>query len=226
MFKGLFHGIASALKKCLAMTVKFFERIKKMIYKGSTAVEDVYVGGAQIGEVYKGDELVYQSSKIKYAGMSYVPAHSDGQGGWADGDGAQNAVRCLTLVLKNGAAKAIPFALYGDSVNLAPTDAQIASAVWVDGNYTSAFDSGVFDRNNSRWVPAQALGQQSGSVVWMPATPPGRSVMNGSLEVWGWPVTLNGQYTNVMVENYNIVVKGGVCYIYYQDTLVRKIRAK
>lgn len=207
---------------------KIFERIKKMIYKGNTAVEDVYVGGAQIGEVYKGDELVYQSSKIKYAGMSYVPAHADGTQptGWADGDGAQSAVRCLTLVLKNGAAKAIPFAVYGDSVNLAPTDAQIEGAVWVDGSYTSAYNSGQYDRGNRRWVPAQALGQQSGAVVWMPASGSGRTVLNGSLQAWGWPVTLNGSYTNLMVENYNIVVKGGVCYIYYQDTLVRKIRAK
>lgn len=203
---------------------KIFERIKKMIYKGNTAVEDVYVGNTKIGEVYKGDELVYQSSKIKYAGMSYVPAHADGTQptGWADGDGAQSAVRCLTLVLKNGAAKAIPFALYNDNIHLAPTDAQIEGASWIEGDYTGSYNSGTFQ--NNVWTPAVASSHSSG-IAWTPATGGTRFVRNESLYMWGWPITSGDLYSNAISPDYSVSVVNGVCYMYYQGTLVKKIRA-
>lgn len=224
----MFKRLKEMLKQVQHDIAKFFERIKKMIYKGSTAVEDVYVGDSQISEVYKGDTLVYQSSKILYAGMSYVPAHADATQptGWADGSGVQNAVRCITIVKKDGSAKAIPFALYGDADHLAPTDEQIEGASWFAGPYTSAYDSGVY--NGSVWVPAVANGQTDGGIKWTPKDniPQVRYFSNSTLNGYGWPVTSGGSYTNIMVENYTVTVKGGTCYIYYNNVLVKKIRAK
>ena len=204
---------------------KIFERIKKMIYKGNKAVEDVYVGGQPIAEVYKGDTLVYSASKIKYAGISYVPAHSDGQGGWADGNGGQTPVRCLCLVRKDGAAKAIPFALYNDNVNLAPTDAQVEAAQWVAGNYTAAYNSGYY--SSGAWVPAVAAGYSSSlGLTWnIPNFTSIRYIRGSALSSWN-AVKVGGQYTNNDLPAYTVMVKGSTCYIYYNGNLIKKIRAK
>ena len=211
---------------------KIFERIKKMIYKGSNAVEDVYVGNQPIAEVYKGDTLVYASSKIKYAGISYVPAHSDGQGGWVDGDGGQTPVRCLCLVRKDGAAKAIPFALYNDNVNLAPTDEQVEAAQWVAGNYTAAYNSGYYNTVAAwgplnTWVPAVAAGYSSSlGLTWdIPSFTTARYIRGAALSSWD-AVKVDGQYTNNNLPAYTVTVKGSTCYIYYNGNLVKKIRAK
>ena len=204
---------------------KIFERIKKMIYKGSNAVEDVYVGNQPIAEVYHGDELVYSASKIKYAGISYVPALSDGQGGWIDRGGSEYPVRCLCLVRKDGAAKAIPFALYNDNVNLAPTDEQVEAASWVAGNYTAAYNSGYY--SNGSWVPAVAAGYSADlGLTWdIPQYTAIRYVRGSALSSWD-AVKVDGQYTNNNLPAYTVTVKNGTCYIYYNNNLVKKIRAK
>ena len=214
--------------------IKIWERIKKMIYKGSNAVEDVYVGGDQISEVYHGSDLVYSSSKIKYASMSYVTGHIDGTNpsGFADGSGAQTAIKCLCLVRKDGAAKAIPFALYNDTITLAPTDEQVEAAEWVAGNYSAAYNSGYFNTYSStvgplnKWIPAVA--QDPGNMLaWdIPQIASIRAVTNGVLEAWGWPIYKDGNPSNEIDSAYTITVKGGACYIYYNGNLVKKIRAK
>lgn len=211
---------------------KIWERVKKMIYKGSNAVEDVYVGNQPIAEVYHGDELVYSASKIKYAGISYVPAHSDGQGGWADGDGGQTPVRCLCLVRKDGAAKAIPFALYNDNVNLAPTDAQVEAAQWVEGNYTAAYNSGYYNTvaawgQLNTWVPAVAEDYNADyGLTWsIPQYSVARYIRGAALYSWD-AVKVDGQYTSNNLPAYRVTVKNGTCYIYYNNNLVKKIRAK
>ena len=206
---------------------KIWERIKKMIYKGSSAVEDVHVGGGQISEVYHGDTLVYTSSKIKYAGISYVPAHSDGSvpSGFADGSGGQTPVRCLCLVRKDGAAKAIPFAFYNDSLTLAPTDEQVEAADWVAGSYTAAYNSGYY--SNGTWQPAVAAGYDATlGLTWdIPSFTTIRYIRGAALSSWD-AVKVGGQYTNNDLPAYTVTVKGGVCYIYYNGNLVKKIRAK
>lgn len=204
---------------------KIWERIKKMIYKGSSAVEDVHVGGQQIAEVYHGDTLVYQSSKIKYAGMSYVPARRDAQGNFVDGSNMTSAAKCLCLIRKDGAAKAIPFELSNENVLLAPTDEQIAAARWVapgdttpfgtiTAPYPSNYDSGYW--NGQYWEPAIAG-------------------MNGTRGIWSVPYQYSirniecsqiGITSTAISSEYTVTVKNGVCYIYYQGNLVRKIRDK
>lgn len=215
---------------------KIFERIKKMIYKGSNEIEDVYVGNQPIAEVYKGDTLVYSKLKIAYAGMSYVPGHEDSTqpSGYAGGNGTQTAVKCLCLIRSDGAAKAIPFALYNqnDEAHLAPSDAQIAAAEWVSGNYPSNYNSGYYNTYSSSvgplnvWIPALAVDQSNGLRWDIPQVQSIMFVRNESAYMWGWPITSGSSYSSQISSDYTVTVVKGVCYIYYQGNLVKRIKAK
>ena len=231
----MFKRLKEILKQVQNDMVKIFERIKKMIYKGSDAVKDIYVGNQQISEVYHGETLVYSASKIKYAGMSYVPGHVDSNhpSGFSDGNGVQYPIRCLCLIRSDGAAKAIPFALYNDTVNLAPTDEQVEAAEWVAGNYTAAYNSGYYNNWSSavgpinRWIPAKAVDNTTGLEWDIPQYQSIRFVRNESATMWGWPISAPGySFSSQISSDYSVTVDNGVCYIYYQGNLIKTIRAR
>ena len=163
-----------------------------------------------------------ESSDILYAGMSYAPAHSSASApaGFADGNGAQRAVRVITLVKNDGSAKAIPFAFYGDSVNLAPTDEQIDEISWVEGSYDSSYNSGLY--RGGTWVPAIAANVLDRIAYSIPNHQYIRSVSKNALDSWKWPVKINGKYTSQMIEDYSLEIVNGVCYMYYNDVLIKK----
>lgn len=163
------------------------------------------------------------SSDIMYASMSYVPAHesSSGPTGFVDGNGAQKPVRCITLVRNDGYAKAIPFAYYQDSVNLAPTDEQIENASWVEGLYDSTYNSGVY--KGGIYVPAVAVRWSGGIAYSIIDYANIRSISDTALRSWRWAVVSDGKYTNQMVEAYTIKIEDGICYLYYENVLIKKI---
>lgn len=199
-----------------------------MIYKGSTNIEDINVGGQNIEEVYHGNTLVYKKHRLKFisAGMSYSVGHVDGNqaSGFADGDGQQSPIKCLCLIRSDGAAKAVPFALYSDTANIVPTDAQISAATWVAGSYTDQYNGGVFyPRPNGPWQPAIASSESDALRWYLPGIGT-RSIRNETLSQWGWPITgSTTSYSNAISSDYNVVVTNGTVKIYYQGNLVKTI---
>ena len=168
------------------------------------------------------------------AGMSYVPGHVDsGQAsGYADGNGAQTPIKCLCLIRSDGAAKAIPFALYNqnDEAHLAPTDAQISAAEWVSGEYPLNYNSGYFNTYSAsvgplnKWIPALAV-DQTNALRWdIPQIQSIRYVRNESASMWGWPISAPGvSFSSQISSDYSVTVTNKVCRIYYQGNLVKTI---
>lgn len=167
------------------------------------------------------------------AGMSYVPGHEDSSqpSGYAGGNGTQTAVKCLCLIRSDGAAKAIPFALYNqnDEAHLAPSDAQIAAAEWVSGNYPSNYNSGYYNTYSSSvgplnvWIPALAVDQSNGLRWDIPQVQSIMFVRNESAYMWGWPITSGSSYSSQISPDYSVTVTDKVCRIYYQGNLVKTI---
>ena len=200
-----------------------------MIYKGSNKIDDISIGNQTIDEVYHGSDLVYKKNKLKIvaAGMSFVPGHTTSShvSGFIDGSGTQQAIRCLTLIRSDGAAKTIPFSYWNDSVNIAPTDEQIANATGVEGSFDNTYNSGVYLPNASYgvakvWNPAIAV-DPSWGVAWSVASQSNiRSIRNETLSQWNWR---NKTYSNQMTSDYTVTVENGVCKMYKNDTLIKTI---
>jgi len=198
-----------------------------MIYKGSDVVEDVYVGDQPISEVYHGNTLVYNKRKFLAAAITYTPGISDGQGGFVrvNNNTTQYPIRCLCLIRSDGYAAAIPFAMWNDSVNLAPTDAQIANANWVQGDYPLTYNGGTATAlNSSVFIPAYAYDNSYGISYDVPGQTDWDSLSNTLLNTWSWPISVDGHYS-CLATDYTVTLSNGVCKIYYQGNLVKKIRA-
>lgn len=207
---------------CMAL-IKVWERVKRMIYKGSTAVDDVYIGTQPATEIYKGDKLVHSRLKFVGAGMSYVPGRYE-NGVIVDGNYMRSAAKCLTLIRSDGAAKAIVFELSTENNLIVPTDEQIKSAPWccigyssqygtVTGPYPDTYNSGAYV--NGFYEPAYA---------WMYGT---RCTYN--VPYMNSIRTIDSSYlgisSNAISSDYQVTCVNGVVKIYYQGNLVKTIRS-
>lgn len=147
-------------------------------------------------------------------GVSAVPAHSIGNGNYADGNGNQVAHKAHCFAFENGAVVIVT-----PMETVIPTADQIIEGYFVPGNY-KGYNSGVDVAKNGKWIPAVAS-DNGGYLKYRLADGRVRAISNETLTQWGWR---NGNFTTV-VEGYSFSVsESGVLTVTYGGQIVLQIR--
>ena len=141
--------------------------------------------------------------KIIGAGISAVPADDKG------GDYAQ---KCLCIRTDKGAV-----AVVFDMNTKVPTVESITSGNFVEGNFDSAYNSGVY--SNGKWEPAKAEDMKD-RIAYFVGDTCMRNVRNTTLSRWNWR---DGNFST-KVDGYIFTTTDGTMTVKYNNEVVLRLR--
>lgn len=147
-------------------------------------------------------------------GVSAVPAHSIGNGNYADGNSNQIAHKAHCFAFEKGAVVVIT------TMNtVAPTAEKIVDGYFVEGNF-KGYNSGIDVARNGNWIPAKAT-DAGGYLKYTLKDGRVRAISNETLTTWSsW-----GYKYSTVVDGYSYSIsESGVLTVTYNGEVVLQIR--
>ena len=143
-------------------------------------------------------------------GISLVPADTTGKVKPHNGKGKMQEFKAMCVTFKNGALVVV-----FEKDRTLPTIEAVKAAKFVEGEF-SGYNSGYDPKENGVWLPAIATDESFG-IEYTANNKKVRSVLNKTLDKWGWTnKDRDGKYSTV-VDGYSYTLENGKMTVTFGD---------